>query len=357
MSCSFLSKAQQLELRRLLRRGKTEARVYRRGQMVLAADSGEPKAAIARRFGTNRYRVGLWVGRVQSEGLDGLKDRPRSGRPRSISALDRHEVVAAACRAPREFGLERALWSHEAIADALRSSEVVDQISASSVGRILRAGDLKPHRVKMWCHSKDPLFTEKLHDVVSLYLDPPPGEPVLCVDEKSGMQALSRARGLIPAQPGRDGRLEFEYRRNGTRCLLGCFNVRTGKVLGVCSPTRKRADFFSFMDRVASVYRQSRVHVVLDNLNTHRDTSAGDFVSQWNRKHGDRFVFHYTPTHGSWLNQIELWFGILSRRVLKNGSFESVYELERAVLAFIEQWNECEAHPFRWTYEGTPLAA
>ena len=357
MSGSFLSKAQRLELRRLLRRGKTEARVYRRGHMVLAADQGVSKSAVARRFGTNRYRVGLWVNRVQAEGLDGLRDRPRPGRPKTISALERHEVIAAACRAPREFGVERTVWSHEAIADTLRSSEIVEQISASSVGRILLAGDVKPHRVKMWCHSNDPLFREKLHDVVGLYLDPPPGEPVLCIDEKSGMQALSRARGLIQARPGRNGRLEFEYRRNGTRCLFGCFNVRTGKVFGACSPTRKRPDFFAFMDRVASVYRQGRVHVVLDNLNTHRDTSAGDFVSQWNRRHGDRFVFHYTPTHGSWLNQIELWFGILSRRVLKHGSFATVDELERAVMAFIEQWNEREAHPFRWTYEGTPLAA
>jgi len=357
MSGSFLTRKQRHELKRLLRRGTTEARVHRRGRMVQLADNGLSKREIARHLGTNRYRVGLWVGRVQAEGLGGLKDRPRSGRPKTISALERHEVIAAACRAPRDFGLERSLWSHEAIADTLRSSEIIEQISASSVGRILQAGDIKPHRVKMWCHSKDPLFREKLHDIVGLYLDRPSGEPVLCVDEKSGMQALSRARGVIQARPGRGGRLEFEYRRNGTRCLFGCFNVRTGRVLGACSPTRKRADFFSFMDRVASVYRQHRVHIVLDNLNTHHDTSAGDFVTRWNRRHGDRFVFHYTPTHGSWLNQIELWFGILTRRILKHGSFETVGELERAVMAFIEQWNEREAHPFRWTYEGTPLAA
>ncbi|MBL4843961.1 MAG: IS630 family transposase [Planctomycetes bacterium] len=266
-------------------------------------------------------------------------------------------LLAAACRTPRDLGHERANWSHQAIADVLCEGAMVEGISASSVGRILRAGDIRPHRVKMWCHSTDPLFREKLHDVVGLYLDPPPGEPVLCVDEKSGMQALSRRRGLIHAQPGRSGRLEFEHRRNGTRCLFGCFNVRTGRVLDRCSPSRKREDFLSFMDLVASTYRQGRVHVVLDNLNTHHDTSAGDFITQWNRRHGDRFVFHYTPTHGSWLNQIELWFGILSRRILKHGSFETAAELERAVMAFVEQWNEREAHPFRWTYEGTPLAA
>ncbi len=140
-------------------------------------------------------------------------------------------------------------------------------------------------------------------------------------------------------------------------CLFACFNVRTGRVVGRCSQQRRRADFLSFLDLVAATYRQKRVHVVLDNLNTHRDTSAGAFISEWNRKHGDRFVFHYTPTHGSWLNQIELWFAIVSRRVLRHGSFATASELVQKVEAFIQQWNEREAHPFRWTYEGLPLVA
>lgn len=357
MASSFLKVEDRSELERLIRSGTTEARIHRRARIVLLADRGVSKAEIARRLGTNRYRVDLWLSRWEAAGRRGLEDLPRSGRPRVILPLERHEVLAAACRAPRELGLERDLWSHDALAEVLCEGEMVESISASSVGRILREGDLKPHRVKMWCHSRDPLFREKLHDIVGLYLDPPAGEPVLCVDEKSGMQALSRSRGLVRGGPGKISRLEFEYRRNGTRCLFGCFNVRTGQVLGRVSQTRKREDFLAFMDQVASRYRQERVHVVLDNLNIHHDTSAGDFVSQWNRRHGDRFVFHYTPTHGSWLNQIELWFGILSRRVLKHGSFETAEALERAVTTFVDQWNHWEAHPFRWTYEGTPLAA
>jgi transposase len=192
--------------------------------------------------------------------------------------------------------------------------------------------------------------------IVELYVRRPKGEPVLCIDEKTGMQALSRSRQLKRPQPGREGRFEFEYRRNGTRCLFACFNVGTGKVVGRCTERRTREDFFSFMDRVAQVYRQRRVHVVLDNLNTHRDTTQGAFVTEWNRAHGDRFVFHYTPTHGSWLNQVELWFGIISRRILRYGNFHSPDELVGAVEAFIREWNETEAHPFRWTYEGQPLA-
>jgi transposase len=178
---------------------------------------------------------------------------------------------------------------------------------------------------------------------------------VLCIDEKTGMQALSRSRELQLPEPGRSARFEFEYKRHGTRCLFACFNVGTGKVIGRCTKARKRPDFFSFMDEVASVYRQHRVHVVLDNLNTHRDTSRGAFLSDWNVRHGNRFRFHYTPTHGSWLNQVELWFGIVSRRVLRYGNFRSPNELVEAIESFIARWNRREAHPFRWTYEGLPL--
>jgi transposase len=191
--------------------------------------------------------------------------------------------------------------------------------------------------------------------IVDLYVNPPKGEPVLCIDEKTGMQALSRGRQLQPTSPGRAARFEFEYKRNGTRCLFACFNIGTGKVLGRCMRSRKRPDFFSFMDRVASTYRQSRVHVVLDNLNTHCDTRKGNFVTEWNLRHGSRFVFHYTPTHGSWLNQVELWFSIISRRVLRYGNFHSPGELIRAIHRFIRTWNRSEAHPFRWTYDGLPL--
>ncbi len=179
--------------------------------------------------------------------------------------------------------------------------------------------------------------------------------PSLIVSQAVAMQALSRKRALTPARPGHPGRFEFEYKRNGTRCLFACFNVGTGKVLGQCTMQRKRTDFLSFMDRVASAYRQRRVHVILDNLNTHRDTTQGAFMTEWNERHGNRFVFHYTPTHASWLNQVELWFGVLTRRILRYGNFHSPDELVQAVMAFLQQWNETEAHPFRWTYDGLPL--
>ena len=351
----LLARREKRELVEIIRRQSGEARLYRRARIVLLRASGESIHEIARQMGTSRARVREWLYRFDEGRVEGLSDRPRAGRPSVITALERHQVIATACQSPDDFGLARNTWTHESLADALVASGRVRSISSSEVGRILESADLKPHRVKMWCHSNDPDFQKKMRAIVRLYVKRPFGEPVLCIDEKTGIQALSRSRILQPARPGRAGRFEFEYKRNGTRCLFACFNIATGKVLGRCTTSRKRPDFFSFMDLVASTYRQGRVHIVLDNLNTHLNTRQGNFITDWNRRHGMRFVFHYTPTHGSWLNQVELWFGIVSRRVLRHGNFDTPDELIDAIEDFIEQWNETEAHPFRWTYEGVPL--
>jgi transposase len=350
-----LSKKEKMRLEQILRHQTGEARCYRRAKIVLLSAQGQSVSSIARQVGTNRLRVGEWIRRFERDRLVGLQDQPRPGRPEEITPLERHQVIATACLSPEEFGFQRTVWSHAALAEALLSEGLVRSISERTVGRILEDAEIKPHRVKMWCHSNDPDYQEKMKGIVDLYVHAPKGEPVLCIDEKTGMQALSRCRELQLCQPEREARFEFEYKRNGTRCLFACFNVGTGRVLGRCTTQRKRVDFFSFLDRVASVYRQSRVHIVLDNLNTHRDTRKGAFVTEWNRRHKNRFVFHYTPTHGSWLNQVELWFGIVSRRILRYGNFRSPDELIEAVNAFVSEWNEKEAHPFRWTYEGLPL--
>jgi transposase len=350
-----LARKQKRTVRSIAQRQRGEARLYRRARMILLADGGESVSSIARKMGTCRAQVGRWIQRFKEGGPEGLRDAPRSGRPPEVTSLERHQVIATACRSPRGFGLHRAVWSHEALAEAVVSAGLVRSISSSTVGRILLQAQIKPHRVKMWCHSNDPAYQQKMKAIVKLYVDPPQGEPVLCIDEKTGIQALSRARQLQPAGPARPGRFGFEYKRNGTRCLFACFNIGSGKVLGQCTASRKRPDFLSFMDRVASTYRQSRVHVVLDNLNTHCNTRQGDFVTNWNRCHGNRFVFHYTPTHGSWLNQIELWFSIISRCVLRYGNFHSPDELIRAIYRFIREWNRTQAHPFRWSYQGLPL--
>ena len=350
-----LSREERAALGTMARPSCGEARLHRRARLVLLAAGGESVASNGRRLGTSRARVNEWLGRFEAHRLDGLGDLPRAGRPPEITSLERHQVIAAACQAPATFGLPGPRWSHETLGQAVVCAGLVRTISPATVGRILREAQIKPYRVKQWCHSDDPAYQEKMRAIVDLYVHLPKGEPVLSIDEKSGIQALSRRRSLVPAGPGRLGRFEFEYKRHGTSCLFACFNVGTGRVLGRCTRQRKRSDFLAFMDRVASVYRQRRVHVVLDNLNTHRDTGQGAFMTDWNRRHGDRFVLHYTPTHGSWLNQIELWFSILVRRILRYGDFPSLADLVAAIEAFIEQWNAAEAHPFRWTYEGLPL--
>lgn len=352
-----LTRYETSELAAIVRCQTVEVRLFRRASMVLLAAAGKSVSSIARRLGTNRSRVRDWLGRFEESRLDSLADLPRSGRPDELTPLERHQIVAAACCSPSEFGIDRPVWTHATLMSAVIDAGLVRSVSTSTIGRILDEAELKPHRIKMWCHSGDPRFQEKMRAIVDLYVNPPDSEPVLCIDEKTGMQALSRARDLKPAEPGRAARFDFEYKRNGTRCLFGCFDARAGTVIGRCTEKRRRPDFFGFMDLVASAYPHPRVHVVLDNLNTHRDTSRGPFVTEWNARHGNRFVFHYTPTHGSWLNQIELWFGIISRRILRYGIFSSPDNLVEAVEAFISEWNRAEAHPFRWSYQGLPLVS
>ena len=342
-----LTADEKRELRAWRNSQTEEARLVRRARIILYCARGVAHEEIARRLETSAGQVRKWRRRFGEWSLDGLFDAPR------ITPQEQIRVLGVACRDPQQFGEARTLWSVKSLTKVLLQSGRVRAISPTSVWRILRNAGIKPHKVKMWCTSTDPLYDEKLADITSLYLEPPTGEPVLSIDEKTGMQALSRAHALRRPRPGQVGKDEFEYRRNGTRCLFACLNVRTGDVLGRLSATRKSVDFLSFMDEVARTYRQGRVHVVVDNLNTH----YGPAVRVWNERHGNRFVFHYTPTHGSWLNQVEIFFGILSRRVLRYASYATTRLLDNAVLRFLRQWNEEEGHPFRWTYRGETLVA
>lgn len=254
-------------------------------------------------------------------------------------------MVTMACRRPEQFGLAQVLWTLSELAACAERKGAVRHISRSSVHRILQEAELRPHKVKMWCTSNDPDYDRKMADVVRLYLHPPEGESVVCFDEKSQMQARSRRVGLRQAEVGRAGRQESDYQRHGTRCLLACFDVRTGKVIGQLRRQRRSVEFLAFLDVIAAACPRGRVHVVLDNLNTHYEPA----VDAWNSAHQGRFTFHYTPFHASWLNQIETFFSILTRRVLRYGEFKSGAALEDMVRAFLRRWNRCEAPPFRWT--------
>jgi len=221
-------------------------------------------------------------------------------------------------------------------------------MSVTEVRRTLRAAALHPHRVRMWLHSPDPAFRPKVRRICDLYRRAPDDGVVLCVDEKTGMQALEHKYPMKRARIGRDGRVEFEYIRHGTRALIAGFDPHTGQVIAQCRKRRTAEDLLAFMELVAKKYPTGKVYIVWDNLNIHDERRWREF----NLRHGGRFRFVYTPLHASWVNQIEIWFSILHRRVLKYGTFANTRELVAAVLGFVAHWNRREAHPFRWTFTG-----
>ena len=261
-----------------------------------------------------------------------------------------------ACAKPKEFGVKcRERWTYEVLTKTFNDRHPdLDKPSRSTVLRILNDADIKPHRTKMWLHSPDPEFKEKVTEICDLYLNPPYGSVVLCIDEKTGMQALGRKHPNRAPAPGRTERMDYEYVRNGTRSLIASFEVHTGQVYGEVRSSRKGDDLVDFMEGVAEQYPDEQIHVVWDNLNIHHDGPSKRWT-QFNARHGQRFHFHWTPIHASWVNQVELFFGILHARVLRHGVFDNVEELEDAVIDYINHWNGEEAHPFKWTFTGYPL--
>lgn len=340
-----LTSADRSELERRAHAATSSQRDALRARMILAAADGHSNGVIARRLGVSVDTVSCWRGRFARWGLKGLQDLPRTGRPPTFTPLQRCEMMAVACEpAPKEDGLSG--WTLDRLRDQIRRRGIA-RISRSHLQTILKRADLRPHKKQMWLHSPDPQFREKVAEIVELYLCPPVGSTVVCVDEKPGMQATERKHPDRPCAPRREGRREFEYIRHGTQTLLAGFLVHTGSVITRCGPTRTGEDLEAFMEVVAAEI-SGRVDVVWDNLNIHH----GERWEIFNQEHGNRFRFHYTPLHASWVNQVELWFGILQKRCLKNGSFRSVEELRQAVSAFVAYWNREAKHPFRWSFTG-----
>ena len=320
-----------------------------RAQMVLLCAHGLSNAAIARSVGCSERTVRKWRERfAETPSLDALEDQPRSGRPAVVPLATRCEVVKLACQRPEGSKAQfRDIWTLDSLQEALREETGFD-LSRSEIQRILNAEHLHPHRMRLWLHSPDPQFQPKVERICQLYLEPPEGATVLCVDEKCGIQALERRYPTQSPRRGQPGRFEFEYRRHGTRTLLAAFETRTGHVVGHCGASRTAADLLAFMETVAESYPTGPVYVIWDNLNIHH----GEAWRHFNERHGGRFHFVYTPLHASWVNQVEIWFSILQKRVLKHGDFRSPAELAVRVMAFISHWNRREAHPFRWTFRG-----
>jgi transposase len=350
-----LDEQQRAELQRRVRAGTTAHRDVVRARIILACEQDGGAAAVARRGGVHPRTVERWRARFRRAGLPGLQDRPRPGRPARFGPVTRLELIALACE-PVERGDGRPTRTIAALVQEAEARGVVPRISRSSYQRILAAGELRPHRVRGWVHSPDPEFRAKVTAITELYLHPPAGAVVLSVDEKTGMQARERRFPDRPAAPGRPGRREFEYTRHGTQSLLCAFEVHRGRAVGDCRDTRTGADLVSFMETVAMEYPTGPVHVIWDCLNIHFDGIEQRWTA-FNARHGGRFVFHYTPKHASWVNQVELFFSILQRQCLRAGSFRSTAELRTAVETFLAAWNRDRAHPFRWTFTGYPLQA
>jgi transposase len=321
-----------------------------RAQIVLLAARGLSNAAIAQQVGCRDRTVRKWRKRfAEAPEIDTLKDHPRSGRPARIAVATRCEVVKLACQRPEGSKAPfRQVWTLDGLQEALQG-ETGCRLSRSEIQRILQAELLRPHHLRMWLHSPDPEFQPKVQRICQLYQEPPEGATILCVDEKSGIQALERRYPTQGPRRGQPGRFEFEYRRHGTRTLLAAFETRTGRVFGHCGAQRRESDLMAFMEAVAERYPVGSVYVIWDNLNIHH----GDRWEVFNQRHGGRFHFVYTPIHASWVNQVEIWFGVLQRRVLRYASFASLEELEAALLGFLEHWNALEAHPWNWTFRGS----
>lgn len=343
-----VSRDQRLKLRRLARSVQAPHAPVQRARAVLALRQGLGPTEVSRRLGVSVRWVGKWRARwLASPCIEALADAPRSGRPPTIATATKCELVKLACDRPPELTFS-AVWTQQQLADELRRQRGI-RVSRSTVQRVLSAEGLRPHRVRLWLHSPDPQFRQKVERVCQLYIAPPVGSTVVCIDEKP-MQALARKH---PTKREGDAsvRREFEYVRRGTCCLLAGFNVRTGEVLGNVVGRRTGPALVTFLERVAKRYPKGHVYVVWDNLNIHSDGREKRWTN-FNKRHRKRFHFIHTPLHASWVNQIEIWFSILQRRVLRHGTFTGTRELRDAVLGFIAHWNRIEAHPFRWTFTG-----
>ncbi len=341
----------RVELERIVRSRRAERRMVERAAVVLAAAEGLPAREIAARVGCSQKLVGRWRARYERDGIDGLRDQPRSGRPLRHGAETRALLIAKACTRPPQTpeGQRRERWTHRELGEAVGMSE-------SQAHLILSRAEIKPHRTEYWVMSDfdEPYFQERASEVCGLYLDAPAGALVLSIDEKTSIQAKGLARPDALPEPGKDARRDYEYTRNGTMNLFAALRVHSGETHAMTCKTRNSMDLIRFLDEIDQTIPPAagrQIIAIMDNLSTHKskDTKA------WLKAHPHwRFVF--TPNHASWLNQVECLFSILHRRVLKHGHFDTPEDLAEQMLAFVETRNQTST-PFTWTYTGKVLGA
>jgi len=329
-----LTEQEREQLVRWSRRAKSSQALALRAKIVLACAKGADNKDVAAQLNCVVATVGKWRSRFVAERLDGLLDEPRPGRPATISV----EAVEAVVVATLEETPQNAThWSRASMAK--RSG-----LSKTTIGRIWKAFELKPHRVDGFKLSTDPLFVEKVYDVVGLYLDPPESAVVLCVDEKSQVQALARTTPVLPMMPGMPERRTHDYVRHGVTNLFAAFNVADGTVISSIHRRHRAIEFKKFLAKIdAEVPDDLDVHLVCDNYGTHKTPA----INAWLVKH-PRFHMHFTPTSSSWINQVERWFGFITDELIRRGSHTSVQALEADIRTWTNGWNQ-DPKPFIWT--------
>jgi transposase len=377
----IFSQKARTELQALVRASSTPQSLGLRARIVLrAADIDTPtNLHIGRDLGCDNHTVGKWRRRYLALGLSGLQDALRPGRPRRLASSTRVQVISVASTLPQTQERTVTRWTLDEIVTTLLDALHTETISRSSIWRILQDVDLKPHQSEYWLNSHDADFDAQAHAMCQLYAKAlasyEQGRLVMCCDEKTGMQVLERKALTQPAQPGRRERREHEDIRHGTRVLINALAVATGHIAWTIGTTRKATDFVAHLQRAYQYLpRMDRYDWVMDNLNTHWSLDVCRLVARWCKvpfepaklkKGGQRRaflsdprhrqVFHFTPKHGSWLNQAELFFRVVHRRFLARGSFTSAKDCERRLERFLKDYDLRHAHPYRWTYTGEPL--
>jgi len=329
-------------LERLAARTRSARHVAFRARIILRVGAGETDVAVAAALRCSRTTVHLWRTRFAEKRLDGLYDEPRPGTPRKFGD---DQVEAVVTRTLETTPRGRTHWSTRSMAKATG-------LSHSTIGRLWRAFGLKPHRTESFGLSQDPLLVEKVRDIVGLYMSPPDNAVVLCVDEKSQIQALERAQPILPMDLGLPERRSHDYVRHGTTDLFAALDAATGKVIGRCFPQHRAREFKRFLrDIDAQVPVELEVHVVLDNLATHKTPE----IKRWLLNH-PRFHLHFTPTHASWLNLVERFFGLLTEHALRRGSHRNTRDLRNAIHEYLDAHNEVPK-PFKWTKSADEILA
>ena len=333
---------ERAELEGWARRRTSAAGLAMRSRIVLAAADGGTNTELAERLGLAITTVRRWRNRFVVDRLDGLLDEPRPGRPRVVGDEKIAELITATLESTPSDAMH---WSTRSMAQHLG-------LSQSMVSRVWRAFGLAPHKQDSWKLSKDPLFVEKVRDVVGLYLDPPERAVVLCVDEKTQIQALNRTAPVFPMLPGTPARASHDYVRHGTSSLYAALDLSTGKVIGSLHARHRSQEFLAFLKKIdAEVPADLDCHVVLDNASTHKTPA----VKRWLTSH-PRFVLHFTPTSSSWLNLVERWFSELTTKKLRRGTHTSVRQLNADIRTWIDTWND-NPRPYVWTKTADQILA